>query len=357
MKQHSELHAGEWIEVRSKAEILATLDKDGRLEELPFMPEMFDFCGKRYRVLKRAHKTCDPPSGIKGRSLSQAVHLEELRCDGAAHGGCQARCLFFWKEAWLKKSGGDKYTSIDIPSRAPVEDPRLGAGTACTEQDVVAGTRKRAEQPPPSDEPVFACQSTELFQATQPLHWWDLRQYVEDYTSGNVRLTQLLAAFFFFLFDLVASAGLGFGSALLWLYDTIQRLRGGTPFPKRAGRIPQGAKTPSMKLGLQPGDLVKIKDYREILATLDEGAHNRGMYFDAEMVPFCGGTYRVLDRVNTIIDEKTGRMQHLKNDCIMLDDVVCLACYATHRRFCPRGIYPFWREIWLDRVGSDCRNT
>jgi hypothetical protein len=36
------LRAGDWAEVRSKAEVLQTLDKSGRLEGLPFMPQMFE---------------------------------------------------------------------------------------------------------------------------------------------------------------------------------------------------------------------------------------------------------------------------------------------------------------------------
>ena len=54
------LRAGDWIEVKSKDEILATLDKNGRLEQMPFMPQMFQYCGRRFMVQKSAHKTCDP---------------------------------------------------------------------------------------------------------------------------------------------------------------------------------------------------------------------------------------------------------------------------------------------------------
>ena len=53
------LRAGDWVEVRSAAEILATLDERGRLDALPFMPEMLQYCGRRFRVFKSAHKTCD----------------------------------------------------------------------------------------------------------------------------------------------------------------------------------------------------------------------------------------------------------------------------------------------------------
>src|SRR5215831_10152808 len=95
------LRAGDWVEVRSKDEILATLDKNGRLDEMPFMPQMFEYCGKRFKVFKRAHKTCDTINPIAGRRINRAVHLE-IRCDGKAYGGCQAACLIFWKEAWLK---------------------------------------------------------------------------------------------------------------------------------------------------------------------------------------------------------------------------------------------------------------
>ena len=125
------LKAGDWVEVRSKAEILATLDKQGRLDGLPFMPEMLKHCGQRVRVSKRAHKTCDPPSGIAARRMRNAVHLDDLRCDGQAHGGCQAGCLIFWKEAWLKP----------VESRA-ADDSRSPAAGACTEDDVWAGTRR-----------------------------------------------------------------------------------------------------------------------------------------------------------------------------------------------------------------------
>lgn len=48
------LRVGELVEVRSEAEILATLDENGELENLPFMPEMLQFCGQRFRVDKLA---------------------------------------------------------------------------------------------------------------------------------------------------------------------------------------------------------------------------------------------------------------------------------------------------------------
>jgi len=342
------LRAGEWVVVRSRQEILRTLDKDGRLEGLPFMPEMFEACGQRFRVYKRAHKTCDPPSGLHGRRMPGAVHLEGFRCNGSAHGGCQARCLVFWKEAWLKRI--DAGNPADQPSVPPAEEGS-GAQPLCSEADVVAGTRRRDANDTP-DSPTYVCQATQVYEATLPLSRWDVRQYLEDYTSGNATLRQMLASLLFFVSEQLASAGVGLGTPVRWVYDAIQKVRGGTPYPVRYGRIRPGMPTPSARLDLKKGELVRVRSYREILETLDENLYNRGMSFDAEMVPYCGRTFRVLDRVGQIINEKTGKMMRLRKDCIMLEGVVCTASYAKYRKFCPRSIYPYWREIWLERVGT-----
>ena len=130
-------HAGEWVEVRSKEEILKTLDHKGQLNGLPFMPQMFQFCGRRFRVYKRAHKTCDTVNDYKGRKMDSAVHLEGIRCDGQAYGGCQAACLIYWKEAWLKRVA-EPYLPNSSSPKAPRE---LAPTSGITEEDVWAGTK------------------------------------------------------------------------------------------------------------------------------------------------------------------------------------------------------------------------
>ena len=88
----------------------------------------------------------------------------------------------------------------------------------------------------------------------------------------------------------------------------------------------------------------------EIGRTLDENGRNRGLAFDWEMLPHCGRTYRVQDRVERFIDENTGTMIELKNECLILEGVVCSGDLSAGRWFCPRAIYPFWREDWLERA-------
>ncbi|MDF3810634.1 hypothetical protein P3G22_10070, partial [Rhodopseudomonas sp. BAL398] len=233
------LRADEWVQVRTAEEIFATLDRNGRLDELPFMPEMLKYCGTTLRVGKRAHKTCDPAMGVGGRKMARTVHLENLRCDGAAHDQCEAGCLIFWKEAWLKR--------VD-PATTHGAAPANGEATDRV-RAIEASLRAGVKIPPaPGEtEPTYVCQNTQIKFATQPLKWWDLRQYWEDYSSGNVRLSQLAAGLLYSLWRTVAEAGIGLGSAMRWSYDRFARAVGGAPYPVRpwggAGR-PRGGGPP-----------------------------------------------------------------------------------------------------------------
>jgi hypothetical protein len=339
------LCAGDWVEIRSKHEILATLDKNGRLEGMLFMPEMFKWCGQRFQVYKRAHKTCDTVTGnYVNRLLPNSVHLD-LRCDGSAHGSCQAACLIFWKQAWLKPINQEA-TALP-PSQAPLP----GTLPGCAEADVVKATQTR--DPLSNGRPRYACQATEHPNYTQPLKWWDARQYVEDYTSGNNTLWWMLHrfAYFGFIYGSMAKRRT-IGRPARWVYDRFQHLWGGIPFPRKVGLLDSGKDAPMTNLDLQPGDLVRVRPYEEILKTVDTWGQNRGMSFDAEMVPYCGKVFRVRTRVEKFIDEKTGYMRHLKTPAVILEGVYCAARYSENRLFCPRAIYSWWREIWLEKISA-----
>src|SRR5204863_121328 len=78
-------------------------DSNGTLDHMPFMPEMLPYCGKRFRVFKRADKTCDNILPWNMRRVRNAVHLMNVRCNGEAHANCDAGCLLFWNEGWLKR--------------------------------------------------------------------------------------------------------------------------------------------------------------------------------------------------------------------------------------------------------------
>lgn len=332
-----DLRVGDWVVVRSSEEILATLDENARFEELPFMPQMLRQCGRTYQVRKRAHKLCDTAFGTGGRKLTDAVFLNDDRCDGKAHGGCELRCTIIWKEAWLKRATESEQES---PSAALDELESL----------VRAGTRAKSGSDV-SSSPIYVCQATQLPAATTLLPWWKPGQYVEDYRSGNVGLRDIFARLAFLLYAELVATGIGLGSVFRGAYNAMQAIRGGQPYPVRPGHLPVGGPTPAVELNLREGELVRVKSGDEILATVDELLVNKGMGFHPEMMVHCGKTFRISQRLQRLIDEKTGQMRELKNSCLVLEGAHCEGT-CTRPLSCPRDCPPYWREIWLERVGD-----
>jgi len=337
-RQKLNLCRGEVIDVRTEQEILSTLDDNGELEGLPFMPEMLPFCGKRFRVYRRADKTSDTINNAGLRRLKDCVHLEDLRCGGEAHGGCQARCLLFWKEAWLKRSSGNGI------SAKPALSDSGGNVTRCTISKLMEKTRKATPEEA-SEDVRYSCQATELLRATTPLSPHELGPYLRDLWSRNVSIREFLRAMLFAAFRKLIRIG-GY-RIWVWVYDRVHQLTGGSPYPYRQGTL---TTTPTATLNLQPGELVQVKSQEEILKTVDTRNRNRGLYFDVEMVRFCGGKYRVLQKVEKIINERTGKMIRFSTPPVMLEGVTCRSEVSEGKLFCPRSIHSYWREVWLQRA-------
>ncbi len=328
------MRVGDIVEVLPKDRILATLAADGAVDRMPFMPEMLRHCGRRYRISKVAHKTCDTAYKTGARRVDDCYHLENLRCDGSAHGGCQAGCLLFFKGAWLRR--------VDVLPPAAVAEPSA-------DTEVPEPLLRASMAPPEPGEPLrYACQATRLFDATRALHWADPRQYLLDLRFGNVRLRLMLHVLVLSWFR--ALRRLPFGYRLTTgLYEAVHRIMTGRAAPIGSGLVPASQPTPIGELQLQPGEEVLVKSHLEIRKTLNQNNKNRGLWFDEEYVQFCGTTQRVSHRVFRILDERSGAMIDMKNPCIVLDGVQCESRYSLGRLFCPRAISAYWRENWLER--------
>jgi len=87
--------------VRSKKEILSTLDSGGKYAGLSFMPTMVKFCGKQFRVLKRIKRYYLENRGML--RLKNTIILDGVFCDGSWTGGCDRTCICLWREKWLKR--------------------------------------------------------------------------------------------------------------------------------------------------------------------------------------------------------------------------------------------------------------
>jgi len=339
-KSRLDLRSGDWVEVKSAKEIAATLDEQGRLERLPFMPEMLQYCGRRFRVSKVAHKTCDTATLLMGRRMRNAVFLEDLRCDGSGHGGCQARCLFFWKTAWLKP----------VESSRPWTSP--GANFTKAAAKFSEGQLHDTTQTIMLNGEIrYICQATEHWAATEPLRKLAISHFIEDLRTSNAKLKDIVK--FVGLHLLYQLRYLGFAWRLsVWLYERVHKLATGRPDPFRCGVIPEGVQTPEDRLNLEPGEWVEVKSHDEIIQTINNELYNRGLRYNAEMTPVCGQRFRVAQRVTRIIEEKSGRMITMKNPCITLEGVYCQASYTYYSLLCSRRVTPYFREIWLRRVPS-----
>ncbi len=309
--QLTRLARGQLVKVRSAQEISATLDADGKLDGVPFMPEMAVHCGRSFRVLRRADITCVEGHGL--RRMNAAVFLEDVRCDGSAHDGCQRRCLVFWKEAWLRPV---EFANSPLAETEQSEQPANAAL-------VNLPTRKNGR---------YVCQSTELVTATRDLPSWNMLPFISQVRDGELSVTRFV--------QIVALA-------------LLNRLRTSLGF-KDIGRL-TGPKSKSSQdgLGLQPGEWVRVKSHEEIKQTLNAAGRNRGLLFEPEMSDYAGKYFQMDYSIKNMIHEETGQMLHLSNTVALKG----LTCQGLCAKSCPRSNYWFWREDWLERAPAPPAQT
>jgi hypothetical protein len=317
---------GKWVQIRTEAEIRATLDADGKLDGLPFMSEQVKYCGRKFRVYRRADRVYLDHHYFVVR-LKRTVLLDDLRCDGAAHGGCQMKCLMFWKEAWLRpteETTADEITPPPIPLIALTNFEKPSPPTPTTSWCPPKGEERKDRTETPIGE-KFSCQATELARIGTRLSGWDPRQYLWDLLDGERSVGEVLKI-------LGKQARSTLGRVLP---------RKSAPIQSRKASKPSGE-----PLNLRPGEWVEVKSLVEINETLSSDSRLRGLGFSPDMIPFCGKRFRVANRVERMILEWTGELKQL-NDTVALDTV---HCDGSSCRACPRNCFFLWREDWLKRV-------
>lgn len=307
-QKYARLRPGDLVEVKSPAEIGETLDEAGAMQQLPFMKEMVEYCGKRFRVSQRVVKVC--ASGMKGGSVLRAfstddvVLLNDLRCSGGYHDGCQKGCAIFWREAWLRKVDS---TTVPLQVRA-AESEKL-----------------RARLRTSLGQNIYFCQASELLRATQELP--SLKRYLmcfKEIRAGNCSALEMTQRITTFLFWKVRRSILG-------------------PYARRNTKT-----TPTDVLNLQAGELVEVKPMENIRETLDDKASNRGLWFSPNMRLLCGHQQRVERRIDKLIVDGTGEMRTLRNTVFLEGSF----CGCAHIAFggCSRRERVYWREVWLRRL-------
>lgn len=317
------LTRGQWVRVRSAGQIAATLDAEGKLDGMPFMPEMARCCGQTFRVYRRAVKTCVEGNGL--RRLTATVLLEGQRCDGAFHDGCQRNCLYFWKEAWLVPVAFGE--SRDATSAGEPLAPGGGEPGGACQQEAWPPWAERLQT---RVDDRYHCQSTELLGATHRLSRWDITHLLTEIRVGELSVRQFVQILVHTLANRVRER-LGLG---------------------RLGHLSGTREAPSRgDLGLEAGEWVAIKPVLEIRRTLDASGRNCGLSFEPDMADFATGRFQVDFPIRKIISEQTGQMIPLANT-VALKGVTCVGRCSKN---CPRNNTLYWREAWLNRIQSELR--
>ena len=284
-----------------------------RPRQMPFMPEMARHAGGATRS-RRVDKICDTIAATGSRRMHATVFLDDLRCDGSGHGGCQAGCRFYWKEAWLRRVDHKVSTPPCRMGCCPTSSGRPGWDT---DRGRGGATRALALS---GDRSIQGFRAAEDFQSFA---------YWREFTNGNFGPLRFIP---------LAVRGLVMEVAgPPW--------RASSAPPRGAGRSPRpGSRwtyTPAnwcgcgrrrnrshaRRAGLEPGALLRPRDASVLRPDTPRQGPGRPVH-------------RREDRPDAQNPE--GR-HHPRGP-------VCSGECSTGRWFCPRAIYPFWREAWLDRV-------
>ena len=211
--------------------------------------------------------------------------------------------MIFWREAWLRK---------------------IDEASAQTDASSHGSEKLRNRLKTTSSPKTYFCQASELFKAAPQLSRWErFGKCISEIRAGNCNSLQMVQ------------------SIAIWVAWRIRRVFLG------AYARGNNKSTPVQSLNLQPGELVRVKSMQSIIQTLNEAAHNRGLWFSPDMRLSCAGQRRVERRIDKLIVDGTGEMRQLRNT-VYLEGSMC-GCAHVAFGGCSRGEFVYWREIWLSR--------
>jgi hypothetical protein len=120
------LRPGERVRVKSRADILATLDARGSNRGLAFLREMLRFCGRRFTVLARAERIIDVDAAA--HPLKHTVILDGTVYDSLARLGIEREEHLFWHECWLERVDGPVASTVNgtpLAAKSPQRGSQL----------------------------------------------------------------------------------------------------------------------------------------------------------------------------------------------------------------------------------------
>jgi len=99
------------------------------------------------------------------------------------------------------------------------------------------------------------------------------------------------------------------------------------------------------RLGLKPGELVRVRSASQIFATLGPDGTIDGLPFMPEMLKYCGRTLPVAQRAD-VTCAGAGAVRRMQ-DTVHLQRV---RCDGSAHDGCQAACLMFWKEAWLERA-------
>ncbi|MGW0192947.1 hypothetical protein [Nonomuraea sp. NPDC003201] len=99
----TDLQPGELVRIKSRDEIIATLNAKGFNRGLGFEEDMARSCGRVARVSARVERCIDEKTGEMLEMKNPCIALEGIICDGVYKSNCPRAFVPFWREIWLER--------------------------------------------------------------------------------------------------------------------------------------------------------------------------------------------------------------------------------------------------------------
>ncbi|MEV0381963.1 hypothetical protein [Nonomuraea sp. NPDC050643] len=98
-----DLRPGELVRIKSRQEIVATLNHERLNRGLGFEEEMARHCGRTARVVARVERCLDERTGELLQMKNPCIALEAVYCEGVYSVNCPREFVPFWREIWLER--------------------------------------------------------------------------------------------------------------------------------------------------------------------------------------------------------------------------------------------------------------
>lgn len=292
---------GEVVRIRTREEILLTLDANSSLDGCLFAGQMLDWCNTTQRVLKVVRCVFDECEYRMYETKYPFYILDGLICDGCVsefEHVCDHGCQLLWHEEWLEE-GSENYVFE-------------------TDESIQCGIDEKTENTP--TESILAprsCQLKAIDEIKNRNSWFEnIMQY---------RITILWSVKINFIYTL----------------NSLSRLFA-------ANQNKYGENLPSDG-DIRPGDAVRVLGKNELKTILDAGNKYKGCQFVPEMFQFCDKEFVVLKTVKYFFDERQKRMCRC-NDIYLLSGVMCSGRRRAFSIPCDRSCFYFWHKHWLRKI-------